>query len=286
MEMFGVLDSCPTLYQEMLRYWLMWRFPEIVKCIQGASGLKFHLCGTYQGLLENFLRLFLLPDFLVVSQCGPVLRYEMLQYEHPLGQHWPNTDGTPPGLGVIGAKPDRPVVDGVVKFAEEWIRPLAPSGSVLLTPFTTMLAPPTPTLSPAIVDELINQAVSSSSTAGLPGKELAERAQDIVRGLHPGESTPLESPEEIARDATAFDAAKMEQGFGRYTWPNTPISQPDPLWAPADILAFEFLIAQRLGAMMVVAGDWCDDVPTPAHELSLKIPYVGRYSPSDTHECD
>ena len=88
-EMYGVFDSCFALYQGMMRYWLMWRLPQIVDAIRDAPGLKFHLCGTYQGLVQNFLRTFLLPDLMVVGQCGHVLQHEMLQYEHPFDRPWP-----------------------------------------------------------------------------------------------------------------------------------------------------------------------------------------------------
>ncbi len=283
MEMFGVVDSCPALYQGMLRYWLMWRLPQILTCIQHASGLKFHLCGTYQGLLDNFLRLFLLPDFLVVGQCGPVLRHELLQYEHPFGQHWPCTDGQHPGLGVIGMKPDRPVVDGVVKFAEEWMRPLAPSGAILLAPFATILAPPIPTRSSASADDLLRNAIANTSSGRLPGRELSELAMEKVRSLRPGETAPLGDPpgsREEQQQRNLFDPSKMECAYGRYFWPGVAISQPDPLWNTPDIVAFEFLMAQRLGSMLVVAGEWCDVLPEPGHELNVKIPFLEGVAPA------
>ena len=74
-EMYGVFDSCFALYQGMMRYWLMWRLPQIIDTIQATPGLKFHLCSTYQGLLQNFLRIFVLPDVLVIGQSGHVLEY-------------------------------------------------------------------------------------------------------------------------------------------------------------------------------------------------------------------
>ncbi len=281
-EMFGVLDSNPALYQGMLRYWLMWRFPQIIACIQGATGLKFHLCGTYQGLLDNFLRLFLLPDFLVVGQCGPVLRHELLHYEHPFGQHWPNTDGRQPRVGVFGGKPDRPIVDGVVKFSMEWIRALGPSGGTLLAPFTTMLAPPMPTRSSATVEELLRQAEADTRDGRLPGKTLSEVAQEKVQRLQPGETVPLGhppgSPEDEA-ERKVFDLTKMQRAYGRFFWPSAAISQIDPLWTPSDIVAFEFLMAQRLGSMLVVAGEWCNVLPAPGHELTVKIPCLEGVSP-------
>ncbi len=274
-EMFGVLDSCPGLYQGMLRYWLMWRFPQIVHCVQQAPELKFHLCATYQGLRENFLRLFLLPDFLVVGQCGDVLRYEYLQYLHPFGQHWPATNGTPPALGVISAKPDRPIVDGVIQFLTEWLRPLAPSDRLLFAPFTSILGPPTPPASAGQCEDLVRSALANARENGLPGKELSERLREAVAAAEPGAEIPMSSVEGVSD----LNPTKLEHGYGRYFIPGARISEPDPTWTPSAILAFEFLMAQRLGAMMIVAGEWSALVPPPRHELKLSIPYIEGLSP-------
>ena len=140
-----------------------------------------------------------------------------------------------------------------------------------------MLAPPIPTRSPERVDELIRDAVADTSGGRLPGKELSELAQEKVQRLNPGETAPLGHPPGSAQEQQQiqmFDASKMELSYGRYFWPGTPISRPDPLWSPADIVAFEFLMAQRLGSMLVVAGEWCEVLPAPGYELMLDIPYI------------
>lgn len=284
-EMFGVFDSCPALYQGMLRYWLMWRLPQIINSIKESPGLKFHLCTTYQGLLKNFLRIFILPDLLVVGQSGHVLQYEMLQYEHSFERPWPNIDGTQPVLGAIGMKPDRPIVDGVVQFLYEWIRPLSPSGRVLFAPFTTMLAGPTlDSLSSEIITELLKSSISDAKPEGIPGitiRDIMEQAA-IELERHPDKkSVPLDlsgglKERKVLREK--FDLSKMELKYGRYFYPSIQISQPDPIWGPSEILAFEFFLANQLGSMLVVADDWCKVVPTPAHKLNLSLPFVDGIS--------
>lgn len=284
-EMFGVMDSCPGLYQGMLRYWLMWRLPQLVDCVRGASGLKFHLCGSYRGLLDNFIRLFVLPDLLVVGQCGHVLRYEMLHYEHPLDCSWPNIDGTHPNPAIIGGKPDRPIVDGVVKFADEWIRPLGASGRVVFAPFTTMLAEPMPThISAEALEIVLKGAIANAKPEGLPAKTLRdamEKAAAEFRNHPESESIPLAPPVELEdeKGRPLFDPARMKLEYGRFFWPDSPISQPDPSWQPADILSFEFFMSAHLGTMLLVAGDCCDAVPSPTHSFNLRVPYVEGLKP-------
>ncbi len=283
--MFGVFDSCPTLYQGMLRYWLMWRLPQIINSIKESPSLKFHLSATYQGLLENFLRIFILPDLLVIGQSGHVLQYEMLQYEHSFERSWPNVDGTHPALSAIGMKPDRPIVDGVVQFLDEWIRPLSPSGRVLFAPFTTMLAGSTlDSLSSEIITELLKSAISDAKPEGLSGTTIRDTMEQAARELESHsdkKSVPLDLTEGLRERNdlwNKFDLNKMELKYGRYFYPGIQISQPDPIWGPAEILAFEFFLANQLGSMLVVAGDWCNVVPTPAYKLNLSLPFVDGIS--------
>jgi len=262
-ELYGVFDSCFPLYQGMVRYWLMWRLPQIVDSIKGASGLKFHLCATYQGLLDNFHRVFVLPDLLSVGQCGDVLHHEMLQYEHPFDRPWPNVDGTHPSLAAIGGKVDRPLVDGVLQYLYEWVRPLSPSGRVLFAPFTSMLAGPNITsLSPTTINNLLDTAMAEAQPEGLPGKTIGDALTQAAAKLssHPeGTTVPLDdfvvsSESHLAK--SKLDISRMELKYGRYFWPDTPISQLDLNWGPAETLAFEFLVANQLQTMLVVVGDW------------------------------
>lgn len=279
-EMFGVFDSCPALYQGMLRYWLMWRLPQIINTIKETPGLKFQLCGSYQGLLKNFLQIFMLPDLLVVSQCGHVLRHEMLQYEHSFEKSWPNVDGTQPGLGSIAGKVDRPIVDGVVQYLDEWIRPLAPSGNVLFAPFTTMIAPiKFDIISFEIVIELLKNAMANVKQDGLPNITLKDRmvqARKVFENNPALKSIPLDSifSSDEKGILEKFDLSKMELRYGRYFNPNLRISEPDPLWNLSEILAFEFLIANELGNMLVVAGDWGNTIPSPGQNLNIHLPYL------------
>jgi hypothetical protein len=281
-EFYGVFDSCFPLYQGMVHYWLMWRLPQIVNAIQSAPGLKFHLCAPYDGLLDNFHRVFLLPDLLIIGQCGHVLKYEMLQFEHSINTPWPNTDGTQPSLGVIGMKPDRPLVDGVLQFLYEWVRPLHSSGQVLFAPFTSMLAEPgSNPFSVETVNSLLKSAIVNTSVAGLPGQNLGdalERAGVQLKSQPEGTTIPFDSLVEKkpqhAKGALAFDPAKMELKYGRYFWPGSSISEIDTSWGPAEILAFEFMMANQLGSMLVVAGNWCEAVPAPGYALNLRIPYI------------
>jgi len=265
----------------MVRCWLMWRLPQIVDTIKGSSGLKFHLCASYRDLVDNFHRVFILPDLLSIGQCGHVLRREMLQYEHSFDRPWPNTDGTHPSLAAIGGKEDRPIVDGVLQFLYEWVRPLSPSGTILFAPFTSMLAGSNPTsLSAETIRNLLDIAASEARPEGLPGKTIGDamaRAARELSGHTNGTVIPLEvsgSSSESNNKSPRFDPAQMELKYGRYFWPDEPISQPDPSWGSADILAFEFLVADQLQSMLVVAGEWCNSVPMPSHELNLRIPYV------------
>ena len=39
-------------------------------------------------------------------------------------------------------------------------------------------------------------------------------------------------------------------------------------------MAFESFMAAHLGCMLLVGGEWCDWVPSPAHSLNLRIPYI------------
>jgi hypothetical protein len=284
-EMYGVFDSCFALYQGMMRYWLMWRLPQIVDTIRGTPGLKFHFCATYRGLLDNFLRIFLLPDLVVIGQCGHVLQHEMLQYEHPFDRPWPNMDGTHPALAAIGGKPDRPIVDGVLQFLYEWVRPLSSSGRVLFAPFTTMLAGPTAdSLVPSAIMALLQDAIAVARPDGLPGVTIRDRmdaARELFRSNPEIKSVPLGPPKDSPEDQllkALWDPGRMELKYGRYFWPDQAISQPDPAWGPEEIVAFEFFMATHLGCMLLVAGDWCDSVPVPAHSLNLRIPYVDGLS--------
>ena len=283
-EMYGVYDSQPALYQGMIRYWLMWRLPQIISYINSAPGIKFHLCGTYQGLLNNFIQTFMMPDLLTVGQCGHVLQYEMLQYEHSFDRPWPNVDGTQPGLGAIGSKVDRPIVDGVIQYLCEWIRPLSSSGNVLFAPFTTMLAPQKfDIISYEYVIELLKKAITLSKTDGLPGitiKDRMEFAKKIFEENSDLKSIPLNSiiDSKVDKQPETNSLTDMELKYGRYYKPGSNISVPDSSWSPSEILAFEFLIANELGNMLVVVGDWCNFVPSSGHNLNIRLPYVDGIS--------
>jgi hypothetical protein len=284
-EMYGVFDSCFALYQGMMRYWLMWRLPQIVDAIRNSKGLKFHLCATYQGLVRNFLRIFLLPDLLVVGQCGHVLKRELLHYEHPFDRPWPNVNGTHPGLAAIGGKADRPIVDGVLQFVYEWIRPLSLSGRVIFAPFTTLLAGSTvESLHPSATMALLHDALEDARPDGLPGITLQDRmeaAKELFAQNPEIKSVQLGAPNGSPEDQelkSLWDPARMELKYGRYFWPDQPIDQIDPTWGPAEIVAFEFFMASHLGCMLLVAGDWCDTIPAPIHSLNLRIPYIDGLS--------
>jgi len=284
-EMYGVFDSCFALYQGMMRYWLMWRLPQIVDAIRDTPGLKFHFCASYQGLLHNFLRVFLLPDLMVVGQCGDVLQHEMLHYEHPFDRPWPNTDGTHPGLAAIGGKPDRPIVDGVLQFVYEWVKPLSPTGRVLFAPFTSMLAGSAiESLLPSTTMALLHDALVTARPDGLPGITIQDRmeaARELFQKNPDLKSVPLGPPKDSPEDKrlkALWDPANMELKYGRYFWPEQGIDHIDPTWGPREIVAFEFFMATHLGCMLTVAGDWCDCVPAPAHSLNLRIPYVDGLS--------
>jgi len=263
----------------------MWRLPQIVSTIRATPGLKFHLCSTYQGLLQNFLRIFVLPDLLVIGQSGHVLQYEMLQYEHPFDRRWPNVDGTHPGLAAIGGKADRPIVDGVLQFLYEWVRPLSPGGRVLFAPFTTMLAGSSvESLVPSVATVLLEDAIADARPEGLPGVTLGDKmdqARELFLNNPEIKSVPLDPPKGSAEDQhlkAVCDPDRMELNYGRFFLPGHPISQPDPAWGPEQIVAFEFFMAAHLGCMLLVAGEWCDSVPTTAHSLNLRIPYVDGLS--------
>lgn len=289
-EMLGTFDSCPALYQGMLRYWLMWRFPQIASSIQAAPGLKFHLCcASFRDLLGQFGRVLLLPDLLVVGQCGPLLQYEMLQYQHPLEHPWPRTDGTHASLEVIGGKADRPILDGLVRFIDECVRPLAPTGRVLVAPFATMLAGPLPTIvTPEAARAVVEQTMSAAKPDGLPRGITLQDAMEQARKLFDSGdikgSVPLSelmgSDAKLNLGVADPNQEGVENRYGRFALRNAPISQPDPLWQPEDILAFEFLMATHFGAMLVVAGDWTRLVPSASYSLDLRIPYVDGVHPA------
>lgn len=277
-EFYGAFDGNFGLYQGVVRYWLMWRLPQITDLIQGMPGLKFHFCAEYKALLDNFLRLLMLPDLLVVGQCGQVLRFEHLQYEHPYDRPWPSIDGTQPDLGVIAGKVDRPLVDGVLQFMYEWVRPLSPSGRVVFAPFTSLLAgPSTEPFSAEMVLSLFRSAKANAAPSGLPGVfrwDFEKRAAAKLKDNPDLKSVPVFTEEEARYVKSVWNPAKMTLKYGRYFWPGAPISQPDPNWTPAEILAFESVIAAHLGCMLVVAGSWCGVVPEPVYRLDLRIPYV------------
>ena len=278
-EMLGALDSGASLYQGTLRYWFMWRMPQLVNLIRGAQGLKFHLCcSTYQDLLSNYLRFFLLPDLLVVGHCGPLLCYEVLQYEHGIDRRWPNVDGTQPSLGVISGKPDRPMLDGLIHFIDEWIRPLASTGRVLVAPWTTLLAGPSPQLPSDAILTVLRDALGAATDDGLRSSSVPiERWQRML-----AEATEAQKAHGVpmAESSPAWgDFSKNVCRYGRLAAPDAPISVPDATWSPPDILAFEFFMASYLDTMFVVAGDWCDLVPAPSFSLNLHIPYVEGLNP-------
>jgi len=278
-EMLGALTSGAGLYQGAIRYWFMWRMPQLINIIRSIQGLKFHLCcSSYQDLLSNYIRLFLLPDLLVIGQCGPLLSYELLQYNHGIDRRWPNVDGTQPGLGIFSVKPDRPMLDGFFPFIDEWIRPMASTGRVIVAPWTTLLAGPSPKqLSPESIFILLQDALKASTDNGLSGssvpverwqKRLKEATEDEkAHGLPIGESLP------------GCDLDKQILQYGRFISPGAPISIPDVMWSPIDILTFEFLMSNYLETMLLIAGDWYDIIPKPTFTLNLKIPYIDGLRP-------
>lgn len=286
-ELLGTLDSAAGLYQGAVRYWFMWRLPQIVSAIRGAPPLRFHMCcASIADLHSQFVRVFLLPDLLVVGQCGPLLDFELLQYSHPLEHNWPCIDGRPPsGLHVISGKMDRPLGDGIVSFLHECIRPLAPTGQVAFAPLTTLLAGPEPVhLSPEATRAEIERASHIAKSDGLPtGKTLRDcmdEARRVLRSSEQRDSIPVsELMGDVPKGSFGLDTHDVENRAGRVVPKGAMTSRPDPVWSPGDILAYEFLLATQMGSMFVVAGDWTSLLPPTAYSLNLRIPYIEGIHP-------
>ncbi len=288
-EMLGTLDASLNglgLYQGTLRYWMMWRLPQMIDAIQSAPRLRFHLCcSSYKDLLQNFSRIYLLPDLLVLGQCGPLLHSRMLQYEHPIEHQWPVVDPLyKPGLSVIGGKFDRPVLPGWFPVLHNWVRPLSPMGGVIFAPFATMLAGANPTcLSLELVDSELDEAVDSAQPAGLPCElpyvERVERARREFEADPSKKRIPVQTPSE-GQSVGDYILQNGKVREGLIALPDSEIFQFDPSWEPSDILAFEFYLSAICGSMFMVAGDWCDFVPAPGHEFKLRIPYLQKTDPA------
>lgn len=287
-EMLGTLDASLKglgLYQGAIRYWMMWRLPQLIEAIQSTSGLRFHLCcAGYKDLLQNVARMFLLPDLLVLGQCGPLLNYEVLQYEHPIEHQWPIVDETyEPALNVISGKPDRPFLHGWFPILDEWIRPLAQTGGIALAPFSTLLAAQEPTaFSLEAVQAVLGEAVGSSKPTGLPCEmtwlKRMELAKKKLEDDPTKESVPLQSPS-APEDLLNLLLREGKNRYGRLALPDADIFQFDSTWRPADILAFEFYMSAICDTMFIVAGDWCEFVPQAGHELKLTIPNIEKADP-------
>jgi len=287
-EMLGALDVSLKglgLFQGTLRYWMMWRLPQLISAIQSTSGLRFHLCtASYKDLLQNLARMFLLPDLLVVGQCGLLFNYEMLQYEHPLEHQWPVVDETyEPGVSVISGKADRPFLHGLFPILDEWIRPLCSTGAITYTPYSTLLAAPQPSaLSLDAVQTILSQAVSNAKPTGLPCEmtwaQRMERAKRELENNPTLKSVPLQSPS-VPEDLGDRLLRKGKNRHGRIAISDDDIFQFDFSWQPADILAFEFYMSAISNTMFIVAGDWCEFVPRPGHELNLTIPNIEKADP-------
>jgi len=282
--MLGCVASCPALYQGMLRYWLMWRLPQMLSLVRGAPGLKFHYCSSRpHDLFNDFPRLFMLSDLLVIGQCGPLLQFEKLQFLHGFDKTWPNVDGTQDALSAIAGKADRPVPDDIAPFLQFFFAPFASTGRVLYAPFSTMLAGPSPddsSFESAI--SLLEDALEQSSEDGLPfGFSIKQRMQDAKRTFEQAnapESVPL-VPDEQSQATTEVLTTEMVCRQGRYVRPGEIAPLVDSRWQAGDILALEFYLSRYFDTMFLVSGQWAEKVPHTSYNLDLQIPYVKGIPP-------
>lgn len=287
-EMLGCLSSCPQLYQGALRYWLMWRLPQILQLLRGEPGLKFHYCTSQpQDLFRDFTRIFMLSDVLVIGQSGPLLCPEILHFLHDFDKTWPNVDGTHGAMQTVARKPDRPLPDEIAPFLQYFFAPFAMTGRILYAPFSTMLAGRSPndgSFEAAIAK--LDEALSRTANDGLSfGFSLKQRIQEAKRELYKEdapESIPLMPDNQAEDDDKLIDRMPNRQAEcrqGRFVNAGEVVPLVDPRWKPADILAFEFYLSRYFDTMMLVSGQWAGSIPTPSHHLDLRIPYVEGIPP-------
>jgi hypothetical protein len=281
-EMLGCIFNNLDSYQGALHYWLMWRLPQLISLTRGTPGLKFHYCAaTPHDLYRDFLRLFLLPDLLLIGQCGPLLVPERLFFLHDYDKTWPNVDGNRNALAAIAGKEDRPIPDELVAFFRFFFAPLAPTGRLLYAPLATMLSDHTPDLTP--LEETgyhLEQMANRSKAEGLPfgGFSMKERtiaAAEQLRQPNAPESASLSRP----GDPPSPDWKNLHYQNGRLVAPDALFPMVDPRWSPAEILGFEFYVSRCLDAMLLVGGRWANTLPFASHHLNVRMPYVEGIPP-------
>lgn len=281
-EMLGCIFSNLNLYQGALHYWLMWRLPQLISLTRATPGLKFHYCAaTPRDLYRDFLRLFLLPDLLLIGQCGPLLAPESLFFLHDFDKTWPNVGGAESSLAAIAGKVDRPIPDELLAFFRFFFAPLAPTGRLLYAPLATMLSDHTPDLTPLEgAGSHLEQMAKRAGTDGLPfgGSSMKERmiaAREQLRQPGALKSIPMAQPD----DPTPPDFKNLQCRSGRLVAPDALFPIVDPRWSPAEILGFEFYLSRCLDTMLLVSGRWANALPSAGHHLNIRLPYVEGIPP-------
>jgi len=287
-EMLGCIFNNLNLYQGALHYWLMWRFPEIISLTRSTPGLKFHYCAaTPRDLYRNFPRLFLLPDLLLIGQCGQLLMPERLFFLHDFDKTWPNVDGNYNALAGLARKVDRPIPDELLAFLRFFFSPLAPTGRLLYAPLSTMLADHTPDLTP--LDQAgyhLDQMAKRATADGLPfggfsTKERMIAAKQELSKPNAPESIPMSRPD----DQPPPDFQNLHCRSGRLVAPDALFPLVDPRWTSADILGFEFYLSRCLDAMLLLSGRWATNIPSPGYNFNIRLPYIEGIPPEALAEA-